>query len=185
MSQLIGLKSVGVTSDGSRISPRGGREPSKGGAWTRNFAKFSQKLHEIERIWTQRGGRASLTPPLRSATGNYPQKLVMFYNREISCTPKHRHGIPDGDGSTGSELSESHLHEEERQSGQNQHQHVRDQERRCNETNTNRLYSEMPLCVLCGVPIVTLFSSLPELMFYYWISYEWWRECRLSSRFVK
>ena len=56
------------TSDGSRISPRGGREPSKGGAWTRNFAKFSQKLHEIERIWTQRGGRASLTPPLRSAT---------------------------------------------------------------------------------------------------------------------
>ena len=57
-------------SDGSRISPRGGREPSKGGAWTRNFAKFSQKLHEIERIWTQRGGRASLTPPLRSATGH-------------------------------------------------------------------------------------------------------------------
>ena len=36
--------------------PKGGREPSKGGAWTRNFAKFSQKLHEIERIWTQRGG---------------------------------------------------------------------------------------------------------------------------------
>ena len=36
--------------------PKGGRELSKGGAWTRNFAKFSQKLHEIERIWTQRGG---------------------------------------------------------------------------------------------------------------------------------
>ena len=47
-----------VYSDGSRISPRGGgvNPPMGGGAWTRNFAKFSQKLHEIERIWTQRGG---------------------------------------------------------------------------------------------------------------------------------
>ena len=38
-----------------------------GGAWTlqggREHAKFSRKLHEIERIWTPRGGRASLTPP--------------------------------------------------------------------------------------------------------------------------
>ena len=34
--------------------PEGGRE----------HAKFSRKLHEIERIWTPRGGRASLTPPL-------------------------------------------------------------------------------------------------------------------------
>ena len=39
----------------------GGREPSRGG---REHAKFSRKLHEIERIWTPRGGRASLTPPL-------------------------------------------------------------------------------------------------------------------------
>ena len=41
---------------------------SRGGAWTlqggREHAKFSRKLHEIERIWTPRGGRASLTPPL-------------------------------------------------------------------------------------------------------------------------
>ena len=40
---------------------------SRGGAWTlqggREHAKFSRKLHEIERIWTPRGGRASLTPP--------------------------------------------------------------------------------------------------------------------------
>ena len=40
----------------------------EGGAWTlqggREHAKFSRKLHEIERIWTPRGGRASLTPPL-------------------------------------------------------------------------------------------------------------------------
>ena len=41
--------------------------PEGGGAWTlqggREHAKFSRKLHEIERIWTPRGGRASLTPP--------------------------------------------------------------------------------------------------------------------------
>ena len=40
----------------------------EGGAWTlqggREHAKFSRKLHELERIWTPRGGRASLTPPL-------------------------------------------------------------------------------------------------------------------------
>ena len=45
----------------------------EGGAWTlqggREHAKFSRKLHEIERIWTPRGGRASLTPPPRSANG--------------------------------------------------------------------------------------------------------------------
>ena len=60
------------SSDGSRISPRGGREPSKGGGgvWTHNYAEFSQKLHEIERIWTPRGGgglrpsRPPLDPPL-------------------------------------------------------------------------------------------------------------------------
>ena len=34
----------------------------RGGAPTYDFVKFSQKLHEIERIWT--GGRASLAPPL-------------------------------------------------------------------------------------------------------------------------
>ena len=31
------------------------------------FQFCSQKLHENERIWTPRGGRASLAPPLRSA----------------------------------------------------------------------------------------------------------------------
>ena len=44
--------------------PEGGRE----------HAKFSRKLHEIERIWTPRGGRASLTPPPRSA--NAVHRLV-------------------------------------------------------------------------------------------------------------
>ena len=54
-------------SGGSRICPRRGRQLPGGGAPTYDFAKISQKLHEIERIWTPRG-RASLTLPLRSAT---------------------------------------------------------------------------------------------------------------------
>ena len=36
--------------------PRGGGANSPGGAPTYDFAKFSQKLHEIERIWTRGGG---------------------------------------------------------------------------------------------------------------------------------
>ena len=39
--------------------PRGGRANPPGGAPTYDFAKFSQKLHEIERIWTPGGGGAS------------------------------------------------------------------------------------------------------------------------------
>ena len=49
--------------------PRGGGANSPGGVPTYDFVKISQKLHEIERIWTPRGGRASPAPPLRSATG--------------------------------------------------------------------------------------------------------------------
>ena len=56
---------IGI-SGGSRIFPRGGREPSRGG---REHAKFSRKLHEIERIWTPRGGVRPSRPP-RSANGN-------------------------------------------------------------------------------------------------------------------
>ena len=48
--------------------PRGGGANSPGRAPTYDFAKISQKLHEIERICTPWGGRASLAPPLRSAT---------------------------------------------------------------------------------------------------------------------
>ena len=33
------------------------------------FSIFCRKLHENERIWTPRGGRASLAPPLGSANG--------------------------------------------------------------------------------------------------------------------
>ena len=51
---------VDVNSGGSRISPRRGRQLPRG-APTYEFVEFSQKLHEIERIWT----------PLRSATGKF------------------------------------------------------------------------------------------------------------------
>ena len=49
--------------------PRGGGANPPGGAPTYDFAKFSQKLHEIERIWTPRGGGARpkfyfVDPPL-------------------------------------------------------------------------------------------------------------------------
>ena len=51
---------------GGRQLPGGG-----GGAPTYDFAKFSQKLHEIERIWMPGGGgggRAPCAPPPKSAT---------------------------------------------------------------------------------------------------------------------
>ena len=50
--------------------PRGGGSNSPEGAPRYDFAKFSQKLHEIERISTP-GGGVALVPraPLRSATG--------------------------------------------------------------------------------------------------------------------
>ena len=43
---------------------RGGGANSPGGAPTYEFVDFSQKLHEIERIWTPRGGVRPLRPPL-------------------------------------------------------------------------------------------------------------------------
>ena len=65
--------------------------PTPEGA-TYDFAKFSQKLHEIERIWTP-------SPPLRSATAfawcTVPQatlgshlnlRIVMFCDEITDCT---------------------------------------------------------------------------------------------------
>ena len=51
------------TSGGSRISQRRGRQPPRWGHQLIIRLKNSRKLHENERIWTQRGG-ASLAPPL-------------------------------------------------------------------------------------------------------------------------
>ena len=72
-----------VNSGGSRIFPRGGANSQK----CYYFSIFCRKLHESERIWTPRGGRASLAPPLGSANGkciniistsvkSYPTKCV-------------------------------------------------------------------------------------------------------------
>ena len=38
--------------------------PTLRGAPTYDFMKFSQKLHEIERLWAPRGERVPRTPPL-------------------------------------------------------------------------------------------------------------------------
>ena len=62
-SMEAAIKGAGVSilhSGGSRIFPRGGVNPP-GGAWTR---QISRKLHEIERIWTPRGGVRPSRPPL-------------------------------------------------------------------------------------------------------------------------
>ena len=54
-SMLFRCQLFNDTSGGSRISPRRGRQlPS--GAPTYDFVKISQKIHEIERIWTPGGG---------------------------------------------------------------------------------------------------------------------------------
>ena len=48
--------------------PRGGVPTPQRGAPTFNFENFSQKMHEIERIWTPRSAHVPPTFPLRSAT---------------------------------------------------------------------------------------------------------------------
>ena len=73
---------MAICSGGSRIFPdvwawtlRGGGVP------TYDFAKFSQKLHEFERIWTPRGAHPSR--PLRSATDLY-WNIMIFSSLETS-----------------------------------------------------------------------------------------------------
>ena len=51
---------------GSRIPHRRGRQPSRRGPPAYKFARFSEKLHEIEKIWIREGGAGDT--PLRSAT---------------------------------------------------------------------------------------------------------------------
>ena len=51
---------VAVTDPGF---PRGGGANSPGEAPTYDFAKFSPKLHEIERIWTPMGARIPCASP--------------------------------------------------------------------------------------------------------------------------
>ena len=52
-----------------------GGAPTPRGVPTNNFAKFSQKLHEIERIWTPRGAHIPHVP-LRSTTASGLQSQI-------------------------------------------------------------------------------------------------------------
>ena len=59
-SKLV-VPNLNYCSGGSRISLGGGGAPTpQWGALTYDFVKFSQKLHEIERIWAPRGGAPTL-----------------------------------------------------------------------------------------------------------------------------
>ena len=65
-------------SGGSRIFPRGGRE----------HAKLSRKLHEIERIWTPRGGACVPHAPPRSANASkeiIPTRVVFRHHYQRCC----------------------------------------------------------------------------------------------------
>ena len=76
--------------------PRGGG--ARPGGPTNNFAKFSQKLHEIDRIWTPRGAGVPRAP-FRSATAGgghqnmyswqasamYPTGMLSCYCLQWSC----------------------------------------------------------------------------------------------------
>ena len=64
--------------------PRGGGANSPGTP-TYEFAKFSQKLHEIESIWTP-GGRASLAPPLDPPL---QCKSILTVPRKGHCTQQN------------------------------------------------------------------------------------------------
>ena len=83
-----------VSRGGSRIPRRKGRQPSGGGgggeAPTYEIAKFSEKLHEIEKILGRRGARgpcAPLNPPLvRDPAGVGSPKLSVT-NYKQACIP--------------------------------------------------------------------------------------------------
>ena len=62
------------------MNPPGGRE----------HAKFSRKLHEIERIWTPRGGRASLTPPLDPPMVCPPSPVKISHKTDGGQRRSHR-----------------------------------------------------------------------------------------------
>ena len=60
--------------------------PREGGEPTYDFAKFFQKLHEIERIWSPGGARAPRAPPLNlpliigERVGAHPLDLPLTKN---------------------------------------------------------------------------------------------------------
>ena len=82
---ILTVNSTMITSVGLRIIHRRGHQPSRGCQYSRDevpiirgapiydFAKFPEKLHEIERNWNERG-RPSCSP-LRSADHNIKFQL--------------------------------------------------------------------------------------------------------------
>ena len=63
MTQTSVLGGLIVISGGCRISPRREHQLPGGGTPTYDFAKFSPKLHQIERIWTPGRDARPLRPP--------------------------------------------------------------------------------------------------------------------------
>ena len=70
-------------SDGSRISPRGGREPSKGGGREHTILPNSPKNCMKLKEFGCRGGACIPHAPLRSATGSDGQLWVQFIWRQL------------------------------------------------------------------------------------------------------
>ena len=60
--------------------PRGWGANSRGGAPTYDFAKFSQKLHEIERIWTRGEDVPRFTPWIRYCTEELLPRIITACN---------------------------------------------------------------------------------------------------------
>ena len=63
----------GVFSGGSRISERRGCQPQRWGRQPIILINFSWKLHEIERIWTERGGAHTCCHPI-----DLPMVFILF-----------------------------------------------------------------------------------------------------------
>ena len=79
--KFLNGRNCSLSSGGSRISPGGGGVP------TYDFAKFSQKQHEIERIWVPGGGGGG-APLLRlvlfpDITRNWKSLLVTYYSGDL------------------------------------------------------------------------------------------------------
>ena len=58
----------------------GGANPPEGRK--HNFAKFSQRLHEIEKIWTLGGGAESKILLYRSAAGDFTEDATLINNEK-------------------------------------------------------------------------------------------------------
>ena len=97
MIQDVNIVTVRNSSCGKLVAdpgfPRGGSANSRG-APTYDFAKFSQKLHEIERIWTPRGVRipcAPLDPPLERLCFHKRESRILSTGEGVRgvCVSQH------------------------------------------------------------------------------------------------